>query len=577
MVAGDIGQDVDGAPSGVAGMTSPEAIWRDAYRHPGSWEQDFAPLTLPEMFRASVARKGAAPLLDFLGRRFSYVEVASAAQRVGCGLQRLGVKPGDRVGLFLPNVPHYVAAYFGALAAGAVIVNYSPLYTVEELSAQVADSGTTTLVTLSAAALLPTALKVMERGGIERLVVGSIAEVLPKAKSVLYRLFKRAEIAAIPDDPCITTYASLGSRNDGGIEAAVNPDDVAVLQYTGGTTGTPKGAMLTHQNLTANARQVDAIDPQMGGEDRIVGVLPFFHVFANTCVLNRTVQAGGMIAMLPRFDAKATLETIQRVKATALPGVPTMYQALLDHPDIEKTDFSSLRVCISGGAPLPAEVKAKFEEATGARVVEGYGLTESAGVISCNPYEGLNKSGTIGQPIPGTRLKLLDREDPTKPAFEGEPGEIAFLGPQVMKGYWGRPDSDAEVFADGWLRTGDVGQIDDEGYIRIVDRLKDMIAVGGFKVFPSIVEAQLYRNPDVKEALVIGIPDRMSGEKPKAFVTLNENATTDGAALMAWLNPHLGKHERVVAVEVRESLPKTLVGKLSRKELVAEEKTKASA
>jgi long-chain acyl-CoA synthetase len=558
-------------------MTSPEIVWRSAYRHPGSWDQDFPSLTLPEMFRKSVARNGFAPLLDFLGRRFSYDEVANAAQRVGCGLQRVGVRPGDRVGLFLPNVPHYVAAYYGALAAGAVIVNFSPLYTVDELAAQVVDSGTTTLITLSAVALLPTALKVMERGGIERLIVGSISEALPKAKSVLYRLFKRAEIASIPDDPRIMSYASLVSRNDGCIEAALKPDDVAVLQYTGGTTGTPKGAMLTHQNLTANARQVDAIDPQKGGEDRIVGVLPFFHVFANTCVLNRTIQAGGMIAMLPRFDAKATLETIQRVKATALPGVPTMYQALLDHPDIASTDFSSLRVCISGGAPLPAEVKAKFEEATGAKVVEGYGLTESAGVISCNPYEGLNKSGTIGQPIPGTRVKLLDREDATRLAPEGEPGEIAFLGPQVMKGYWGRPESDAEVFVDGWLRTGDVGQIDEDGYIRIVDRLKDMIAVGGFKVFPSLVEAQLYKNPDVKEALVIGIPDRMSGEKPKAFVTLNENATTDGAQLMAWLNPHLGKHERVVAVEVRESLPKTLVGKLSRKELVAEEKAKASA
>jgi long-chain acyl-CoA synthetase len=558
-------------------MSSPETSWRNAYCHPGQWDREFPPLTLPEMFRASVARMGAAPLLDFLGRRFSYDDVAVAVRRVGCGLQRLGVKPGDRVGLFLPNVPHYVAAYYGALTAGAIIVNFSPLYTVEELAAQVADSGTTTLITLSAAALLPTALKVMEKGGIERLVVGSIAEALSPGKSILYRLFKRAEIAKLPADPRVTTYASLVARDDGCIEAPITPDDVAVLQYTGGTTGTPKGAMLTHQNLSANARQVDAIDPHADAEDRIVGVLPFFHVFANTCVLNRTVHKGGMIAMLPRFDTKACLQTIARVKATALPGVPTMYQALLDHRDIGRTDFSSLRVCISGGAPLPAEVKAKFESVTGAKVVEGYGLTESAGVISCNPYEGLNKSGSIGQPIPGTVVTLLDRENPGQAAPEGEPGEIAFRGPQTMKGYWGRPEADAEVFVGGWLRTGDVGQIDEDGYIRIVDRLKDMIAVGGFKVFPSVVEAQLYRNPDVKEALVIGIPDRMSGEKPKAFVTLNAGATTDGPALMAWLNPPLGKHERVVAVEVRDSLPKTLVGKLSRKELVAEERAKASA
>ncbi len=552
--------------------TPHEAIWTSAYNHPSKWDEAYPSLTLPQMFDAAVARMGPASFLDFMGRRFSYDQVAASARRVACGLQGLGIKPGDRVGLFLPNVPHYVAAYYGALAAGAIIVNYSPLYTVDELAAQVADSGTTTLITLSAAALLPTALKVMERGNIERLVVGSIAEVLPTAKSFLYRLFKRAEFVAMPKDNRVTSYAALTANNGQCAPVTLDPDDVAVLQYTGGTTGVPKGAMLTHQNLTANARQVDAIDPDKDQDDRIVGVLPFFHVFANTCVLNRTVQSGGMIAMLPRFDAKAALATIQRVKATALPGVPTMYQALLDHPDIAKTDFSSLRVCISGGAPLPAEVKARFEAVSGSKVVEGYGLTESAGVVSCNPYKGLNKSGTIGQPLPATRVKLLDREDPSKPAPQGEPGEIAFSGPQVMKGYWGRPEADAEVFVDGWLRTGDVGAIDEDGYIRIVDRLKDMIAVGGFKVFPSVIEAHLYHHPAIKEALVIGIPDRMSGEKPKAFVTLKEGASEDGAALMAWLNPHLGKHERVVAVEIRESLPKTLVGKLSRKELVAEEK-----
>jgi long-chain acyl-CoA synthetase len=555
-------------------MMSPQAVWRAAYNHPSRWDQTLVPLTLPEMFDAAVKRMAGAPFLDFLGRRFSYTDMADAVRRAACGFQKLGIGPGDRVGLFLPNVPHYVATYYGALAAGAIIVNYSPLYTVDELAAQVADSGTTTLVTLSAAALLPTALKVMERGGIERIIVGSIAEALPAAKSILYRLFKRADIAPIPLDPRVTPYAALLANDGAYVPATVDPDGVAVLQYTGGTTGVPKGAMLTHQNLTANARQVHAIDPDGDKPDRIVGVLPFFHVFANTCVLNRTVQAGGMIAMLPRFDAKATLATIQRVKATALPGVPTMYQALLDHSDIAKTDFTSLRVCISGGAPLPAEVKAKFESVTGATVVEGYGLTESAGVISCNPYAGLNKSGTIGQPIPGTQVKLLDREDPHKAAADGAPGEIAFAGPQMMKGYWGRPEADAEVFVDGWLRTGDVGAIDDDGYIRIVDRLKDMIAVGGFKVFPSVIEAHLYRHPAVKEALVIGIPDRMSGEKPKAFVTLSADHVTDGATLMAWLNPQLGKHERVAAVEVRAMLPKTLVGKLSRKELVAEEHQK---
>jgi len=552
-----------------------EDVWRTRYSHPTTWDQGFAPLTLPDMFLEAATRLGEAPFLAFLGRRYSYAQVAKAVRHAAAGFAALGIRPGDRVGLFLPNVPHYVAAYYGALLAGAIVVNFSPLYTVDELAAQARDSGTRLIVTLSAAALLPTALKVLETGAIERLVVGSIAGVLPPLKSIAYRLFKRGETAPRPADARVTRFSAL-LANDGSCTAPPpKAGDVALIQYTGGTTGTPKGAMLTHQNLTANARQVHAIDPGSADGDRIVGVLPFFHVFANTCVLNRTVVAGGLIAMLPRFDAKATLQTIARVKATALPGVPTMYQALLDHPETARTDFSSLRVCISGGAPLPAEVEQRFEQVTGARLIEGYGLTESAGVISTNPYEGQGKPGTIGQPLPGTHVRLLDREDPTKPAPEGEPGELAFAGPQTMKGYWNRPEADAEVFENGWLRTGDVAQIDADGYIRIVDRLKDMIAVGGFKVFPSVVEAQLYKHPAVREAIVIGVPDRYSGERPKAFVTLKPGATETGAALMAWLNPHLGKHERVIAVEVRDALPKTLVGKLSRKELVAEEKARA--
>ena len=351
--------------------------------------------------------------------------------------------------------------------------------------------------------------------------------------------------------------------------------DVALIQYTGGTTGVPKGAMLTHQNLSANARQVTAIDPQPGAPDRILGVLPLFHVFANTCVLNRTVLSGGCIVMLPRFDAGQVLAALDRTKATSLPGVPTMYQALLDHPQISTTDFSSMRVCISGGAPLAAELKARFEAATGATLVEGYGLSESAGVISANPYVGEGKAGTIGQPIPGTRLALVDKGDPDKPAPEGEPGEIVVAGPQIMKGYWQRPEADAEVFitdAAGtrWLRTGDVGMIDDDGFVRIVDRLKDMIAVSGFKVFPSQIEAVLHHHPAVKEVLVIGLPDPYRGEHPRAYVTLNHGETIEGATLAAWLNPQLGRHEQVDQVVVRATLPKTMIGKLSRKDLVAE-------
>ncbi|MDX8357195.1 long-chain-fatty-acid--CoA ligase [Sphingopyxis terrae] len=546
--------------------------WSTEYRHPAAWDQSFAPLSLPAMLADSVARRGEAPMLDFMGRRFSYAEVADGVARVARGLQQRGIGKGSRVGLFLPNVPHYVAAYYGALAAGATVVNFSPLYTVAELEAQVEDSGTDTLFTISASALLPTALAVLEGSSLKRLVVGSIAGGLPAAKSILYRLFRRKETAAVPDDPRIIRFSALTDNDARPDPVAIDPEgDVALIQYTGGTTGTPKGAMLTHQNLTANARQVNAIDPDRDADDRILGVLPFFHVFANTCVLNRTVLNGGMIAMLPRFDAKQALQTITRTKATALPGVPTMYQALLDHPDLAKTDFSSLRVCISGGAPMPAELREKFVAATGASLVEGYGLTESAGVVATNPYEGPVKAGTIGQPIPATHIRLLDKEDPAKDAPVGEPGELAVKGPQIMRGYWNRPDADQDSFtADGWLRTGDVATIDADGYIRIVDRLKDMIAVGGFKVYPSEIEHKLYQHPAVKEAIVLGVPDPYRGEHPKAFVTLEEGYDVSGDALAAWLNPQLGKHERVSAVEVRDHLPKTMIGKLDRKALRAE-------
>lgn len=552
--------------------------WTTNYLHPTKWDQHFAPMALHDMFFQASERMGKAALADFMGRKYSYAGMAAAVRRVAKGLQDKGVGKGDHIGLFLPNVPHYIAAYYGALAAGATVVNFSPLYSVDELAHQVADSGTSILFTVSAAALLPTAIKVLDKSGLKELVVGSVAEALPLAKSWAYRLFKGKDIAAIPADPRITHYSDLLANNgDYAVQSCTPEKDIAQLQYTGGTTGTPKGAMLSHQNITANARQINMLDPESHFnkpdapmDDRILGVLPFFHVFANATVLNRTVNNGGEIVMLPRFEAKASLAAINRTHVTSLPGVPTMYQALLDCPDIGKTNFASLRACISGGAPLPAELKARFEQVSGAVVIEGYGLTESSGVVSCNPYAGLNKLGSIGQPIPGTDVKLLDKEDPTKAAPDGEPGELVFSGPQVMLGYWNRPDADAEVFIDGYLRTGDVATIDEDGFIHIVDRLKDMIAVGGFKVFPSQVEDVLYKHPSVKEALVIGVPDSYHGEMPRAFVTLQDGATEDGAALAAWLNPQLGKHERVQAVVVRDALPKTMIGKLDRKALRAE-------
>ncbi len=559
-------------------MESERTVWQDHYDHPTQWEQDFAPMSLPDMLRAVAQEDGERLFLDFYGRTYSYAHCYEGARRFASGLIALGVQPGDRVGLYLPNVPHYVAAYYGAMMAGAIAVNFSPLYTVDELAHQAEDSGTKLLVTLSAKPLFGNARAVLDCSCVERLIVGSVAGGLPPAKSLLYRLFKRAADEPVPDDPRILRFSGLMANDGNAALPTIDPvRDLALLQYTGGTTGRPKGAMLTHQNLSANARQVNMIDPHRNEVDRILGVLPFFHVFANTAVLNRTLANRGEIIMLPRFDAKQALAAVQRGKVTALPGVPTMFQALLDCPMLARTNLSSLRVCFSGGAPLPLALKERFAAATGARLVEGYGLTETSGVVSANPYEATGKIGSIGQPIPCTRVKLLDREDPTRDAPVGMPGEIVVSGPQVMRGYWNNPEADADTFADGYLRTGDVGTIDEDGYLRVVDRIKDMITVGGFKVFPSQVEDVLYKHPAIREALVIGVPDAYRGEMPKAFVTLLPDAPkdVDAETLKIWANAQLGKHERVREVEIRESLPKTLVGKLSRKELVAEEREKA--
>ena len=552
---------------------SPEP-WRAHYAHACDWDQQYPPLAMTDMFAASVAAHPDSPLSDFYGRITSYAGIMAEARAFAAGLQAMGIAKGDRVGLFLPNVPVYLSAYFGAMLAGATVVNFSPLYTAAELEAQVVDSGTRLLVTIDSAALLPTALTVLRGSPLETLIVARLADMLPLLQSIGLRLFRRNQLTPVPAAPGIVGWRSMLARA-APRPVAIDPlNDLALLQYTGGTTGTPKGAMLTHQNLTANARQIQAIDPHQGERDVIVGVLPFFHVFANACVLNRTVLNGGCIAMLPRFDAGQCLAAVARVRATAMPGVPTMYQALLDNKALASTDFSSLRVCISGGAPISPQLMARFEQATGAQLVEGYGLTETSGVVSSNPYEGEERVGTIGQPIPATRLLLLDKENPARRAPDGQPGELAIKGPQVMRGYWNRPGVDAEVFAviddEMWLRTGDVATIDAQGYVRIVDRIKDMIAVGGFKVFPSQIEEVLRTHPAVKEVLVIGVPDDYRGESPRAFVTLMPDGDADGAALAKWVNERLGKHERVDSVVVRESLPKTMVGKLDRKALRAE-------
>ncbi len=541
-------------------------------------------MTLPDLLERAVRRNPGAPFLHFMGRTYSYRAIFMSAQRFAAGLREMGIEKGDRVGLFLPNVPIYASAYYGAMMAGAVVVNFSPLYSVEELAWQVEDSGTRALVTVDVPELYGTAAKVLKTSTLETLVVGALAHMLPPLKSIAYRLFKRKQIANVAWDEATRHWSDVLGEWDWDAWVDGEPhsparideqDDLALLQYTGGTTGRPKGAMLGHRQLSLNAQQVAAINPfEDPSREVFVGALPFFHVFANTALLNHAVAAGASIAMVPRFDATQVLGLIEKHGATGFPGVPTMFQALLDHPKLKKTDLSSLKVCISGGAPMPGPVHERFEAETGVRLVEGYGLTESAGVVSVNPYEGNRKRGTIGQLVAGTEIVLLDKEEPAKLAPEGEPGELAIHGPQVMRGYWNRPDAAADVFVerDGkrYLRTGDVATMDEDGFLAIVDRIKDMISVGGFKVFPSQVEDVMLGHEAVKEVLVIGVPDEYRGEAPRAYVTLKDDADIGADALRGWLNDRVGKHERVEKIVIREELPRTIIGKLDRKALRAE-------
>ncbi len=554
-----------------------------AYHHASPWDTAFEPMALPDMFAATTRRFPNAPLAHFMGRSFSYTELFSDAQRFAITLKERGVAPGDRIGLFLPNVPLYISAYYGAMMAGAVVVNFSPLYTVEELAQQVADSGTKMLVTVDVPELFDTAAKVLECSKLETLVVGELATMLPGLKGLAMRIFARSKIAKIAYSDTILAWDQLlpGANWTLCLDEKhpdlpdVATDALALLQYTGGTTGAPKGAMLSHANLSINAQQVASINPFDNAQDEVfMGALPMFHVFANTALLNHAIVTGASIAMVPRFEVAQVLDTIAKYGATGFPGVPTMFQALLDNPKLAKTDMSSLKVCISGGAPISAPTRENFETATGVRVVEGYGLTESSGVVSVNPYDGVRKSGTIGQVVPGTKVRFVDKEDASQPAKPGEPGELVIRGPQIMQGYWNRPEAAATAFViiDGepWLRTGDIAVMDDEGFIQIVDRSKDMIAVGGFKVFPSQVEEVLVEHEAVKEALVIGMPDDYLGETPHAYITLNDGVDTSGEDLAAWLNDRVGKHERVSKVVIRYELPKTMIGKLDRKALRAE-------
>lgn len=514
------------------------------------------------------------PAFDFLGKKFKWRELHAAANAFAKGLQDAGVKKGTKIGLMLPNSPNFLVAYYGALKAGMTVVNFNPLYAASELEFQIKDSKTEIMVTFDLHATYDKAAQMFEKTCLDHIIVCRFVDILPFPKNILFPLIKSKEIVTWPRDDRHIDFDDL-LDNDGAFKPVkINPvTDVALLQYTGGTTGVPKGAMLTHANLTANTEQclIEFAGVEMGTE-KMLGVIPFFHVFAMTVVMNLAVRIGAQIIATPRFDVKDTLKLIHKKKPTCFPAVPAIYNAIANHPDQKKYDLTSLRRCISGGAPLPVDVKKTFEAETQCILVEGYGLTETSPVTHVNPLSGVNKKGSIGLPLAGTHVRLVN-PDTGIDVKKGEKGEVCVKGPQVMKGYWDNPEATKASFYDDYLRTGDIATEDDEGYYFIVDRIKDLIITNGYNVYPRHVEEAIYDHESVEECIVGGLPDADRGEIVKAWVKLKDGKILSEPELREFLETKISPIEMPRTIEFRKNpLPKTMIGKLSRKDIIAEEK-----
>lgn len=567
------------AKSGLAqgsDRTDTDYAWIKSYPVGVDWHMALEAAPLFDLMDEAALRSADLPCTTFLGRTLTYGEIGALVDRAAAGLQQLGVIKGTKVGLLLPNSPTFVVYYFAILKAGGVVVNFNPLYSLEELSFQVKDSETELMVTLDLKVLFDKVEQLIACKALKGAVVCSFPALLPAAKAVLYKLFKSKELARPRASP-VRDFIRLETEAmaDPALfePVAIDPmTDIAVLQYTGGTTGTPKGAMLTHANVYVNVQQIAAWAPNLVyGKEKSLAALPFFHVFAMTVVMNLGVRYAAEMFLMPRFVLQDALELISKNRMTVLAGVPTLFNAMLNHPQIKSYDLKSLKFCLSGGAALPIEVKERFDAATGCSVVEGYGLSEASPVATCNPLDAPPRRGSIGLPLPATVLSLRDLTDPAREVPRGERGEICIAGPQVMQGYWNKPAETAAQFAGAYLRTGDVGIMDDDGFFYIVDRIKDLIICSGYNVYPRRIEEALYEHAAVEEVIVIGVADKYRGEAPKAFVKLKQDAQATKQELMAHLEAKISKLELPSDIEFRDTLPKTMIGKLSKKELKAEE------
>lgn len=516
------------------------------------------------------------PATIFFDATLTYQELDALANRFAAGLQRLGVKKGDRVALYLPNCPQFIIAYYGALRTGAIVVPCNPLYVARELEYQLNDSGSETIVALSK--LYPVVKAIRDRTPLKRIIVASIKEYFPPILRLLFTLFrekKEGHAVDISKDADTFWFQDfLRSAPASPDPVQVEPQDSACLLYTGGTTGVPKAAELSHRNLVANALQCAVWCSGRRGQERFLAALPLFHSYGMTTCMNAGIQMASPIILLPQFKLKDVLDAINKHHPTIFPGVPTMYVAINNFPDIADYNLRSIRACISGAAGLPVEVQQKFQGLTGGRLVEGYGLSEASPVTHGNPVFGDCRIGTIGIPFPDTDAKIVDLDTGTQELPPGEAGELIIRGPQVMKGYWNRPDETALVLREGWLYTGDIARRDADGYFQIVDRKKDMIIAGGFNIYPRDVEEVLYQHPKVKEAVVAGVPDEYLGEIVKAYIVLKEGETATEQEIIEFCRQNLAKYKVPRVVEFRKELPKTMVGKILRRVLVEEERDK---
>jgi long-chain acyl-CoA synthetase len=541
-----------------------------------AWDVELGSAPLDSLLDAAAAQYPQNVCMDFLGRQITYAEVARTVARLSSGLRRIGVGRGARVALFLPNSPQLVFAFYAVLKAGGTVVNCNPLTGAAEFVKQMQDCGAETIVTLDLARLYGKAARALEETSARRLVIASLADELPSVKGGLFRFVSWRERVSAPADARHVRFKDLAA---GAAEPLASPEraEIAVLQYTGGTTGEPKAVILSHRNLYANARQNSLwFTKAEPGKERIIALLPFTHSFGMTAIMNLALSLGSEMVLLPRFEMRELLQAIERRRATMIMGVPTLFHAINEYSKLSRYDLSSLKVAISGGDALPIAVKERFEKLTGCPLAEGYGLSECSPVVaSCNPLEGLAPPGSCGLPLPGTVVEIVSTEDGTSVLPPGGVGEICVTGPQVMSGYWQKPEETAACLRNGRLHTGDIGRMDGDGYLYFVDRLKEMIVVHGYKVYPRAVEDALRTHPSVSEAAVIGIPDETRGEVPKAFVVLRPGAEASADALQRHVAERLAPTSIPREIVFRESLPKSAIGKVLKIALAAEAAAKA--